>query len=948
MASRLKENPDRTFECFVEVSAPSERNKDPEIAWKYPKDFQGLDGVLKMMPKFCFPLDIASTTPVSGQHFTFVLTDIDSKQRFGFCRHSPGTRSCLCILSYLPWFEIYYKLLNTLGELLLRKQRSDDVAYAVSLEQDISSILEAVYTHRVPDPDTLVNIHPRQPGLDFSFTCPDSSRLPSIPENRNLTEYYVAVEPIMMLHIFSSMLYERRILVTSSKLSTLTAIVHGASSLLYPLYWQHVYIPVIPPHLLDYCCAPMPFLIGVHSSLMEKVQSMAGLEDIVVFNADSNTLDTPFDDLQTLPHDVMSSLKSKLKKTGTMQGEGVAKAYLRAMVHLIGGYRDALRFKPGEEITFSEEAFISSRSNSSKEFLTNVIQGQLFKQFIDGRLDLLNSGQGFSDVFEEEINLVDYSKGSIKTYTAWLNSVKKEGGNILKGVRKKAKPAVKSMVSTGKDVAKLAREQAKSVKSKFKQSKETEDIFDARRQRASQPGLIIPNRADGRRSAPDSPEDESRRPISHHVRPRDVPPKPTPYHLRQSMAIKPTQELVRPRTTLSTRERDSGVEQLDQDGTLDGDLDDNGQLARHYDLLDLDDASTDRTSMSSSPGFQALNLDFMRDLEDVFASMRLGKEGSSGETTPVSEEPENEVDANLYGIPAARKPRPPIAIPKIKKKESGTSALSLPESSDAKSTSSPNTPGEFRRPPVPAKPASMHKSVSVPSGMSTQQLRKSRDMLVTEMWQESNNLGIAQSDTSSDSSVKSTVSVPEGGVRARPPRPPPPTMVQQQKPSNVANTESQSLINFDPYSDANVSKQGVNFTVGARPQPDPEKSATNTLLKEYGLDTYYTQSFVHQAATLPPSGYQNTASASSSFPLPQVEASSSVGSQASSWNHVPTWTQGQTQGQVLNSVKVLDPIRPGEKQDPFADLVSSTRADVAKKSAGSQVQQVKKMWETFE
>ncbi|XP_078685418.1 DENN domain-containing protein 1B-like isoform X9 [Branchiostoma floridae x Branchiostoma belcheri] len=892
MASRLKENPDRTFECFVEVSAPSEKNKDPEIAWKYPKDFQGVDGVLKMMPKFCFPLDIGSTTPVSGQHFTFVLTDIDSKQRFGFCRHSPGTRSCLCILSYLPWFEIYYKLLNTLGELLLRKQGVTTFTVRHLLEQDISSILEAVYTHRVPDPDSLVNIHPKQPGLDFSFTCPDPSCLPSIPENRNLTEYYVAVEPINMLHIFSSMLYERRILITSSKLSTLTAIVHGAASLLYPLYWQHVYIPVIPPHLLDYCCAPMPFLIGVHSSLMEKVQSMAGLEDIVVFNADSNTLDTPFDDLQTLPHDVMSSLKSKLKKTGTMQGEGVAKAYLRAMVHLIGGYRDALRFKPGEEITFSEEAFISSRSNSSKEFLTNVIQGQLFKQFIDGRLDLLNSGQGFSDVFEEEINLVDYSKGSIKTYTAWLNSVKKEGGNILKGVRKKAKPAVKSMVSTGKDVAKLAREQAKNVKSKFKQSKESEDIFDARKHRGSQPGLIIPNRADGRRSAPDSPEDERRRPISHHVRPRDVPPKPTPYHLRQSMAIKPTQELVRPRTTLSTRERD---------------------------------------------------------LEDVFASMRLTKESSSEETTPVSEEPANEVDANPYGIPAVPKTRPPIAIPKIKKKESSAPALSLPESSGAKSTSSPNTPGESRRPARPPNPPSMHKSVSVPSGMSTQQLRKSTDMLVTEMWQESNNLGVSQSDTSSDSSVKSTVSVPEGGVRARPPRPPPPAVMQQQKSSN---SEGQSLINFDPYSDANASKPAVTFTVGTQPQADPEKSATNTLLKEYGLDTYYTQSFMHQAPTLPPSGYQNPAPSSGSFPIPQgscqAQASSSVGSQASSWNHVPTWTQGQSQGQVLNPVKVLDPIRPGEKQDPFADLVSSTRADVAKKSAGSQVQQVKKMWETFE
>lgn len=33
----------------------------------------------------------------------------------------------------------------------------------------------------------------------------------------------------------------------------LTACVHGAVALLYPMYWQHIYIPVLPPHLLDYC-----------------------------------------------------------------------------------------------------------------------------------------------------------------------------------------------------------------------------------------------------------------------------------------------------------------------------------------------------------------------------------------------------------------------------------------------------------------------------------------------------------------------------------------------------------------------------------------------------------------------------------------------------------------------------------------------------------------------
>lgn len=36
-----------------------------------------------------------------GQHFTFVLTDIESKQRFGFCRLTSGGTICLCILRWV-------------------------------------------------------------------------------------------------------------------------------------------------------------------------------------------------------------------------------------------------------------------------------------------------------------------------------------------------------------------------------------------------------------------------------------------------------------------------------------------------------------------------------------------------------------------------------------------------------------------------------------------------------------------------------------------------------------------------------------------------------------------------------------------------------------------------------------------------------------------------------
>uniref|UniRef100_A0A8C6QHD2 UDENN domain-containing protein n=1 Tax=Nannospalax galili TaxID=1026970 RepID=A0A8C6QHD2_NANGA len=61
----------------------------------------------------------------------------------------------------------------------------------------------------------------------------------------------------------------------------------------------------------------------------QKVRNMA-LDDVVILNVDTNTLETPFDDLQSLPNDVISSLKNRLKKVSTTTGDGVARAFLKA------------------------------------------------------------------------------------------------------------------------------------------------------------------------------------------------------------------------------------------------------------------------------------------------------------------------------------------------------------------------------------------------------------------------------------------------------------------------------------------------------------------------------------------------------------------------------------------------------------------------------------------
>ncbi|XP_058256698.1 DENN domain-containing protein 1B isoform X2 [Hemibagrus wyckioides] len=407
MDSRIRENPERTFDLVLQVACPSSENEDPTVLWKFPQDF-GDQEVLQTVPKFCFPFDVERVSQNQvGQNFTFVLTDIESKQRFGFCRLTSGCKVCICLLSYLPWFENYYKLLNTLADYLFKHQ-----------ENDLNDLLEKLYRLTVPKPSTAVTL-----SVHLHFVAPDITGLPTIPENRNLTEYFVAVDVNNMLHLYASMLHERRIIITSSKLSTLTACVHGSASMLYPMHWQHIYIPVLPPHLLDYCCAPMPYLIGVHLSLLERVKSRS-LEDVIILNVDTNTLESPADDLHNLPSDVVSSLKSKLKKQSTATGSGVARAFLRSQAALFGSYRDALRYKPGEPITFCEESFVAHRSSAMKSFLEMAVNLQLFKQFIDGRLAKLNEGRGFTDVFEEEITEGGFCGSNTRSYQQWMHTVK--------------------------------------------------------------------------------------------------------------------------------------------------------------------------------------------------------------------------------------------------------------------------------------------------------------------------------------------------------------------------------------------------------------------------------------------------------------------------------------------------------------------------------------------
>lgn len=82
-------------------------------------------------------------------------------------------------------------------------------------------------------------------------------------------EYYSALNSQNMIIIFASMLFERRIIFTSNKLYRLSACVQSANAILYPMNWQHIFIPVLPQSFIDYLSAPMPYLIGLPYALFK-------------------------------------------------------------------------------------------------------------------------------------------------------------------------------------------------------------------------------------------------------------------------------------------------------------------------------------------------------------------------------------------------------------------------------------------------------------------------------------------------------------------------------------------------------------------------------------------------------------------------------------------------------------------------------------------------------
>nr|XP_023854679.1 DENN domain-containing protein 2A [Salvelinus alpinus] len=448
----------KLFEYFIVVALHKTKAGAPylpEVTQQFPlklersfKFMRETEDQLKVIPQFCFP-DARDWAPVDNfpsETFSFVLTGEDGSRRFGYCRRllptgkSRRLPEVYCIVSRLGCFDLFSKILDE-----VEKRRAISPAL---VQPFMRGIMEAPF----PAPGRTITVKNFLPGSGtevIELCRPSDSRL----EHVDFECLFSSLSLRLLLRVFASLLLERRVLFTADKLSTLSQCCHAVVALLYPFTWQHTYIPVLPPAMLDIVCTPTPFIVGLLSSSLPSLKELPIEEVLVVDLGNSRFLRQLDDEDSILPHKLQAALEHVLDKRKELASEMptdssslstvVSEAFVCFFVEMVGHYplfmgggdREDESGAPSSPTPsyFQREAFRKAvTSKSLKRFLEVFMETQMFAGFVAEREQ---RRQGLRGLFE--VRSQDYLDSLPGSEQRGVNKFLKGLGNKMKFLSKK-------------------------------------------------------------------------------------------------------------------------------------------------------------------------------------------------------------------------------------------------------------------------------------------------------------------------------------------------------------------------------------------------------------------------------------------------------------------------------------------------------------------------------
>uniref|UniRef100_A0A673A9L5 DENN/MADD domain containing 4B n=1 Tax=Sphaeramia orbicularis TaxID=375764 RepID=A0A673A9L5_9TELE len=416
---------------------------------RYPEDDLEAFPLPESVPVFCLPMGVTvESWPLNTKYqlpvfSTFVLTSASGDKVYGaaiqfyesfprellserqsirlgllsvvdrrpITNRSLQVKKSICVLSHWPFFTVFQKFLTFIY------RYSISGPHVLPLEKHISSFMHNVPFPSPQRPRILVQLSP----YDNLLLCqPVSSPLPL--SGASFLKLLQNLGPENACTLLLAVLTEHKLLLHSLRPDVLTSVSEALVSMSFPLRWLCPYIPLCPLQMADVLLAPMPFIVGVHSSYFDLYDPPA---DVVCVDLDTNTIFQSDDkkplSWRSLPRkhsktlfNTLTNLYKTLEKICTPGQEEatleflltdydqiyrrqkqleleIQEAFLRFMSCLLRGYRAFLlpiTQAPSDTATdcsslFNLQGFLKSRDRTQQKFYTQLSRTQMFTQFIE-------------------------------------------------------------------------------------------------------------------------------------------------------------------------------------------------------------------------------------------------------------------------------------------------------------------------------------------------------------------------------------------------------------------------------------------------------------------------------------------------------------------------------------------------------------------------------------
>eukprot|EP01134_Creolimax_fragrantissima_P000978 CFRG0978T1 len=429
----------------------------PRILSRFPQKDAKDCSVPPAVTGFCFPNGVEFLREAAKPlFFPFVLTDEQGAMQYGSCYVVHERRSfvkhghtrvfyeprCLCILSRWPFFCSFRRFHQSLFALLRSPCPYPIESYIVNLFEASVPPQGDVTTQLIMGDNTV------------DFARPASTDFPLA--NYSLLPLFHSLDLPNIATVLCLILTEAKLLIQSQHLSLLTPICESLTSLIFPLRWQHIYVPLCPPSFLDFLQAPVPFIIGVQTGVVDfsvlptdvylvdidnnriqkkKDEAIDDTLEMPSLPAQSQFLDrlysvashlfikgyTSMENIENHPYTQPGSVISLHKTAEQVRQEAIRESFLDFFVSILRPYREFLTIPTADTIheyskiyshnpeeVFNKAGFLESIPCHDQRFMTMLVDSQAFTHFVEQRSFISNRDEEllFFDMCIDEANLL--------------------------------------------------------------------------------------------------------------------------------------------------------------------------------------------------------------------------------------------------------------------------------------------------------------------------------------------------------------------------------------------------------------------------------------------------------------------------------------------------------------------------------------------------------------